>query len=81
MSAGTLALLLWAIVIIYNPIPDDVSNRVIRQPASEMTSVVQSVHSQTRTFTSMVREQTKVHTELVTFSLAAAILFGLMLRS
>jgi len=45
------------------------------------SSVVQSVNSQTRTVASVVRERTRAHTELVTFAMAAAILFGLMLRS
>jgi hypothetical protein len=81
MSAGAVALLLVAIVVIYDPVPDDVSRRVMKQPAAQVSSVVQNVHSQTRTLANIVRDRTRAHTELVTFAMAAAILFGLMLRS
>jgi hypothetical protein len=81
MSAGAVTLLLVAIVVIYDPVPDDVSRRVMKQPAAQVSSVVQNVHSQTRTLANIVRDRTRAHTELVTFAMAAAILFGLMLRS
>ena len=81
MSAGAVALLVVAIVVIYDPVPDDVTRRVVTKPAAEVTSVVASVNSQTRTVAAFVRERTRAHTELVTFAMAAAILFGLMLRS
>jgi hypothetical protein len=81
VSVGAVALLLVAIVVIYDPVPDDVSRRVMKQPGAELSTVVQAVHSQTRTVASVVRERTRAHTELVTFALAAAVLFGLMLRS
>lgn len=81
VSAGAVALLLLAIVVIYDPVPDDVSRRVMKRPAAEVSSVVQNVHSQTRTLTAIVRNRTRAHTELVTFAIAAAVLFGLMLRS
>jgi hypothetical protein len=81
VSAGAVALLLLVIVVIYDPVPDDVSRRVIKQPAAEVSSVVLTVYSQTRSLASMARERTRAHTELVTFALAAAVLFGLMLRS
>jgi hypothetical protein len=81
VSAGAVALLLLAIVVIYDPVPDDVSRRVMKQPAAELSSVLQTVQSQTHTLAGMVRERTRAHTELVTFAIAAAVLFGLMLRS
>ena len=74
-------MLVVAIVVIYDPVPDEISRRVVKQPAAEVSSVVQNVHSQTRTLASFARERTRAHTELVTFAMAAAILFGLMLRS
>jgi len=81
ISAGAVALLVLAIIVIYDPVPDDVSRRVMKQPAAELTTVVQGVHSQTRTLAGFARERTRAHTELVTFAIAAAVLFGLMLRS
>jgi hypothetical protein len=81
VSAGAVALLVVAIIVIYNPVPDEVTSRMVKHPAAEVSSVVQNVHSQTRSVASVVRERTRAHTELVTFAMAAAILFGLMLRS
>ena len=81
MSVGAVALLVVAIIVIYDPVPDEVSRRMVKQPAAEVSSVVQSGYSQTRTIASFARERTRAHTELVTFAMAAAILFGLMLRS
>jgi hypothetical protein len=81
VSAGAVALLVVAIVVIYDPVPDDVSSRVMKRPAAEVSSVVQNVHTQTTTLASFARERTRAHTELVTFAMAAVILFGLMLRS
>jgi len=81
VSAGAVALLLVAIVVIYNPVPDEVSRRVMKQPVAELSSVVENVRGQTGSVAGIVRERTRAHTELVTFALAAAVLFGLMLRS
>jgi hypothetical protein len=81
VSAGALALLVVAIVVIFDPVPDDVSRRLITKPAAEVSSVALSVSNQTRSVASVVREATRAHTELVTFAMAAAILCGLMLRS
>ena len=81
MSAGAVALLVVAIIVIYDPVPDDVTHRVMTKPVAEVSSVVLSVNNQTRSVAAIVRERTRAHTELVTFAMAAAILCGLMLRS
>jgi len=81
VSAGAVALLVVTIIVIFDPVPDEVSRRVLKQPVAEVSNVAQSVNSQTRTVVAIVRERTRAHTELVTFAMAAAILFGLMLRS
>ena len=81
LSAGTVALLLGALLVIYAPVRDDVSRRVMTKPSGELSSVVHRMRSQTEYAAAVAREQVRSHSELAVFAIAAVVLFGFMLRT
>jgi hypothetical protein len=81
LSVGSIALLLLALVVIYDPVPDDVARRVMSKPSAELSSVASRVGYQASRFTALGREQVRGHTELAIFAVAAVVLFGFMLRT
>ena len=82
LSAGTVALLLRGVLVIYKPVRDDVS----RVPRDEI--VIESFHSVVyrhrsqpeRAAAVALRADAGRHSELVVFAIAAVVLFGFMLR-
>jgi hypothetical protein len=81
MSAGALALLLLALVIIDDKFRPSVTQRALTNPSAQLSSVAYSVRSQTRTINAMARDQIHAHPELVVFAIAGAVLVGFMLRT
>jgi hypothetical protein len=80
LSAGAVALLLLALVVIYAPVRED-ARRVMSRPSAEVSSVVQRVRYHAGNGAAMAREQYRSKTELVLFGIAAVVLFGFMLRT
>jgi hypothetical protein len=81
ISAGALALLLLALVVIDDRARTQVTQRAMTNPSAEMSNVVRTVRSQTRHLTGDARETVHSHPELVVFAIAAAVLVGFMLRT
>jgi hypothetical protein len=81
LSAGVVALLLVAILVIYDPVREDVSRRVLTRPSAELSTVVQRTRNQAEHVAAAAREQFRTHSELAVFAIAAAVLFGFMLRT
>ena len=81
LSAATVALLLLALLFIYDPVRDDVARRVIDKPSAEISTVVSRVRHQTEMAAALARETARSHSELTVFAIAAVVLLGFMLRS
>ena len=82
MSAGALALLLLALVIIYDRARDDVTERVDGKSVSgDVERRAHACASHTRNVAGEARETVHSHPELVVFAIAAAVLVGFMLRT
>jgi hypothetical protein len=80
LSAGAVAFLLLALLVIYDPIREDASRRVLK-PTAELSGAAQGVRTRAVAMAALARETTRSHTELVVFGIAAAVLFGFMLRT
>jgi len=81
ISAGALALLLLALVVIDDRARTHVTERAMANPSAEMSNVVHTVRNQTRTVAGEAREAVHSHPELVVFAIAGAVLVGFMLRT
>jgi hypothetical protein len=75
------ALLLVALLIIYDPVRDNVSRGVIMKPSAEVSSVAHLARDRTAYTAAVAREQVRSHSELAFFAFAAVVLFGFMLRT
>jgi len=80
LSAGALALLLLILLVIYKPMRDDVSQRVMTNPSGEISSVMHQARNQADRIAAIAFEESRSHSELVVFGIAAVVLFGFMLR-
>jgi hypothetical protein len=80
MSAGAVAILLLLILVIYEPVREDVSRRILTEPAAEVSSLVQTVRVRTDAAAAVVLYQSRQHSEMVIFAIVAVVLFGFMLR-
>jgi len=80
LSVGTVAVLLLILLVIYDPIREDVTRRVTK-PSAELSSVVHRVSYQVNSFAALGLETSRSHTELVVFAIAAVVLLGFMLRT
>jgi hypothetical protein len=80
LSAGTIVVLLLILLVIYNPIREDVSRRVTK-PSAEISSLVHRVGYQVDAFAALALETSRTHSELVVFAVAAVVLLGFMLRT
>jgi multisubunit Na+/H+ antiporter MnhB subunit len=81
LSAATVAILLLALIFIYEPVRDDVTRRVMTKPAAEISSVLGRVRHQTEWAAALARETARSNSELTMFAIAAVVLLGFMLRS
>ena len=81
LSAGTVALLLVALLVIYDPVRDNVSRHVMTKPAAGLSSVAHQMRDRTEYTAAVAREQVRSHSELAVFAFAAVVLFGFMLRT
>jgi hypothetical protein len=80
LSAAAVAVLLLIILVIYKPVRDDVSHGLMTKSSSELTSVVYQARNSTQRVAAVALEQSRSHSELVVFAIAAVVLFGFMLR-
>jgi hypothetical protein len=80
LSVGTVVVLLLILLVIYDPIREDVAHRATK-PSAEISSVVHRVGYQVDAFASLALETSRTHTELVVFAIAAVVLLGFMLRT
>ena len=80
LSVGTVVVLLLILLVIYDPIREDVAHRVTK-PSAEISSVMHRVGYQVDAFASLALETSRTHTELVVFAIAAVVLLGFMLRT
>jgi len=81
LSAATVAVLLLALLYIYDPVRDNVTRRVMDKPSAEISSVLSRVRHQTELAAAMARETARSNSELTFFAVAAVVLLGFMLRS
>ena len=80
MSAGTVAVLLLALVAADSRVRDEISRRVER-PAVELADAEQHVRDLTSVIAEAARHQSLEHAPLLIFALAATVLVLLMLRT
>jgi hypothetical protein len=81
MSAGTVAILLFALVVFDPRIREEISRRVAIRPASELASTGRYVESLSTLVFGVARQQTGAHAPLLIFTLAGAVLVVFMLRT
>ena len=80
LSVGTVVVLLLILLVIYDPIREDVAHRATK-PSAEISSVVHRVGYQVNAFAALALETSRTHTELTVFAIAAVVLLGFMLRT
>jgi hypothetical protein len=80
MSAGTVAVLLLALVAFDGRVGDEISRRVAR-PSVELAGAGQQVRDLTSVIAEAARDQSIAHAPLLIFTLAATVLVLLMLRT
>lgn len=80
MSAGTVAVLLLALVAADGRVRDEVSRRIAR-PSVELAGAGQQMGNLTSVIAAVVRHQSIEHAPLLIFALAATVLVLLMLRT
>jgi hypothetical protein len=81
MSAGTVAILLLALVAFDDRIRKEISTRVMTRPAAELTSTGRHMQDLTTLVVGVAREQSNAHAPLLIFTLAGAVLVIFMLRT
>ena len=81
MSAGTVAILLFALVVFDPRIREQISRRVATRPANELVSTGRYVESLWTLVVSVARQQSGAHASLLIFTLAGAVLVIFMLRT
>lgn len=80
MSAGTVVVLLLALVAFDDRVRDDVSRR-IAHPSVELAGVERQARDLTTVIAAAARDQSLGHAPLLIFTLAAAVLVLFMLRT
>ena len=80
MSAGTVAVLLLALVAVDSRVRDEISRRVSR-PSVELAGAGQQVRDLASVIAGAARDQSIEHAPLLIFALAATVLVLLMLRT
>ena len=81
MSAGAVALLLLALVVMDDRVRDAITQRVSTNPSAAVASADQQAHDLARLLVDVGRDQSRAHAPLLVFSLASAILVVFMLRT
>jgi len=80
MSAGTVAVLLLALVAVDSRVREEISRRVAR-PSVGLVGAGQHVRDLTSVIAEVARDQSLAHAPLLIFALAATVLVLLMLRT
>lgn len=81
MSAGTVVILLLALIAFDDRVRDHLSRRIVLHPSAELTSVGRQVSDFTSVIATAARDQGLEHAPLLLFTLAAAVLVLFMLRT
>jgi hypothetical protein len=81
MSVGTVAILLFALVVFDPRIREQISRRVAARPVTELASTGQYVESLSTLAMGVARQQGGAHAPLLIFTLAGAVLVVFMLRT
>jgi hypothetical protein len=81
MSAGTVAIILLALVAFDDRIRKEISERVMTRPATELASTGRHVQNLSTLVIAVARQQSAAHTPLLIFTLAGAVLVVFMLRT
>jgi hypothetical protein len=81
MSAGTVAVLLIALVAVDDRVREQISQRFMARPSVELASAGHQVRNVTSVIAEAARDQSLEHAPLLIFALAAAVLVLFMLRT
>lgn len=81
MSVGTVAILLFALVVFDPRIREEISRRVAMRPVTELANTGQYVESLSTLVMGVARQQGGTHAPLLIFTLAGAVLVVFMLRT
>jgi hypothetical protein len=81
LTVGAITILLIALAVADDRVREHVTHRVVAQPTAEISSVMARVRRSAETVAVIVRAESRAHTPLVVFSVAAAILVAFMLRT
>lgn len=81
MSAGSVVILLLALIAFDDRVRDHVSRGIVAHPSTEITSVGQQLSDFTSVIATAARNQSIGHAPLLLFTLAAAVLVLFMLRT
>ena len=81
MSAGTVALILLALVAFDDRIREQVSKSLMTRPVAELSSTGQRVENLTTLVIAVARQQSSAHAPLLIFTLAGVVLVVFMLRT
>jgi hypothetical protein len=81
MSAGTVALVLLALVALDDRVRDEVSRRISNRPSVELATAGQHVRDLASVIAEAAHHQSLAHAPLLIFALAATVLVLFMLRT
>jgi hypothetical protein len=81
MSAGTVAVLLIALVAVDDRVREQISQRFMTRPSVELASTGHQIGNLTSVIAQAARHQSLEHAPLLIFALAAAVLVLFMLRT
>src|SRR5439155_128141 len=81
MSAGTVAVLLIALVAFDDRVREQLSQRFMAQPSAQLASAGHQVRNITSVIAEAARDQSREHAPMLIFALTAAVLVLFMLRT
>jgi hypothetical protein len=81
MSVGTVAILLLALICFDDRVREQVMQRFVAHPTTELSSAGRQVSDLTTVIVKAARDQSLGHAPLLIFTLAAAVLVLFMLRT
>ena len=81
MTVGAVIILFLILAIADVRVRDQFTRRTVTQPSAEVASVMARAHRGANTIAAIAREESRTHTPLLVFSVAAAILVVFMLRT
>jgi hypothetical protein len=81
MSAGTVAILLVALVAVDDRVREEISRRLATPPSVDLASAEHQVRNLTSVIVAAARDQSLTHAPLLIFAMAATVLVLFMLRT